>query len=384
MEEKKSKKSLFFIIIGLTILIIGLFVFTMYEKVFIDETEKIDKNSPTVNTTTKIEDSTSLIDGVLPNDLSKYFLTIWDYEYLYNKYFTMQDFNEDKYLCFEDWCDLYNKFKEGDTTNKKFNPFDFVKIEDNNLFWNISGEWMLDKNITDEIKMFYIDSFEGYVESFIVLTANNILYRIEVGTEFTINYEEDKYILTNEIYNSYTYNKIKNLEYVNNIKFVGYPIECDGQTLIYFEVGNNIFVLKNNELIEVEKFVKSYYNDARLYYINHLYNTCTPNNSIININYDGTLYNIKNVDNSPIKVKYYFKVYESDYTYNHGNDFDLIIDEKDNLYVIDRNEIKDVESIKTLEVFDKVKELVSGKNEDEETIIKKIILDSGETIVLSK
>lgn len=187
--------------------------------------------------------------------------------------------------------------------------------------------------------------------------------------------------MTKEIYSSYKYNKIDGIKSINNIKFVGYPIECDAKTLIYFELENGIFVLDENQLVEVEKFIKNYYKEEEFKYINYLYNTCTPDNGMINIKYDWILENIKNENNTEIKIKFYIKLDEGYYALNDANSFDIIIDDKNNLYVIDRNKINDIKKIKTLEVFAQVKKINLGTNENDESIIKSIELKSGEKII---
>lgn len=382
MEENKKSKKIVWIIITIIAIILGIIGYVVYDNFLkVDKTVPNYDNSTTTTSTSKIEES--LINDLLPNDMSNYYQILWDYEYLYNKYFTMKNYNDDEYLCFEEGCSLYNKFKLNESSNKKFKPYNFVKIENNKLLWNISGEWIYDKTITNDVKMFYIDSFEELIESFVVVTTDNNIYRIIVESEFTKNNDNNEYILTNEIYNSYEYNKIKNLESISNIKFVNYPVDCDAQTLIYFEIENNIFVLTNNKLIEVEKFVKSYYDDENLNYINRLDNTCNPYDDIININYDGILQNVRN-NNSNIKVKYYLKVSKDYASYNDDKSFELIIDDKNNLYVIDRNKINDITTIKTLEVFDKVKNINLSPNKDVYNYIKDIELESGAKIIFEK
>lgn len=378
--KEKNKKVLICFAITLIVLILGILIFIVYGNLLNED--KSIQNSENKKTTTKVEES--LINNVLPSDLSNYYQVLWDYEYLYNKYFTMKDNqNISEYLCFEDWCSLYNKFTEKETNNKNFKPYDFVKIENNKLYWNINGEWISDKKITNDIKLFYVDSFEEMIESFVVVTSDSMIYRITLETEF-IKDDSDEYRLTNEIYNNYKYNKIDNLESISNVKFVSFPMDCDAQTLIYIEIANNIFVLGRDELINVEEFVKSYYKDTEHNYINELDNTCVPHNDIVNVNFDGTLYNIKNIENYEIKVKYYLKVTKEDPDYNINKNIDLIIDDKNNLYVIDRNKIKDITNIKTLEVFEKVKKINWETNENKESYIKNIELETNDKIILSK
>lgn len=282
------------------------------------------------------------------------------------------------------WCSLYNKFTKKPISNSSFKPYNFVKVENNKLYWKVDNNWIQDDKITNDIKLFYIDAVEETIQSFIIINDNNETYRIILEKELSKLNDENEYILTKEIYSSYKYNKIDGIKSINNIKFVGYPIECDAKTLIYFELENGIFVLDENQLVEVEKFIKNYYKEEEFKYINYLYNTCTPDNGMINIKYDRILENIKNENNTEIKIKFYIKLDEGYYALNDANSFDIIIDDKNNLYVIDRNKINDIKKIKTLEVFAQVKKINLETSENDERIIKNIELKSGEKIILKK
>ena len=376
-ETKKSSKGLIVLIIILIICILGLGGYIVYDKVF-------NKNKSIENKKTSQKNQNSLINNILPNDMSNYYQILWDYEYLYNKYFTMKDDNEEKYLCNEEGCSLYNKFTKKTISNSSFKPYNFVKIEKNKLYWKVDNNWIQDDKITNDIKLFYIDAFEETIQSFIIINDNNETYRIILEKELSKLNDENEYILTKEIYSSYKYNKIDGIKSINNIKFVGYPIECEAKTLIYFELENGIFVLDGNQLVEVEKFIKNYYKEEEFKYINYLYNTCTPDNGMINIKYVGILENIKNENNTEIKIKFYIKLDEGYYALNDANSFDIIIDDKNNLYVIDRNKINDIKKIKTLEVFAQVKKINLETSENDERIIKNIELKSGEKIILKK
>lgn len=306
MEENNNSKRLNWIIITITVLVLGIVGYIVYDNFL-----KVDKtvpnyNNSTTTTTTSTTPASSTRDKNLPSDLSDYNLLVWNYEEIYNYYFKMND--DDQKI------NLDSSFKD-------------VKIENNKLYWNIDNKWVNDKNIVDDIKYFYMNISPLNSEYFIVVTETNKIYYITFEDVCFYCEEADTYVsLTSELYNKFKYNEINVSGKINKISAKLFA-ECEAWNNYYFDIENKIFVLNGLEL-KLEDLNSFMAQNT----ITSLDNTCSANYILpLTIELDGTIKGIIDENNNLIEVKYYILLEKAENDY-----YDIIIDKNNNLYIIDR------------------------------------------------
>ena len=328
---KENKKSLIVIIIILIIIILGLGGYIVYDKL----------NNKTNNI---VKENNNIIGDILPLNINDYNFIYWDYKYLYNYYFNMED---DK-----------NNFE---------NLYKFVKVDNNKLYWNIDNIWVQDNKIKEDITYFYSGSTS---EPFIIFTSSNELYALNIPEAF---YENTEYfqeqVISKDIYDGFIYNAIDINGNISKIAIKTYT-ECESFSKTYIEIDNKIYIIDDEyKLIELNKYMDNYK------YINELINNCHKiYGNIINVNFDGSLYQVKNNKGNNILIKYYFQVY------NDTELYDLIIDSNNNLYIINRNK-EDIDKINELTPKTKINNINIIQTAEEIKI--EITLSGGETIKLS-
>lgn len=315
MEENKKSKKIVCTITAITVLILGIVGYIVYDKVFVNNKNQQEKNGTTTTTTVPKNEN-------LPDDLSEYNLLLWNYEEIYSYYFKMND-DEQK-------INIDSSFKD-------------VKIENKKLYWNIDNQWVNDKNIVDNVIYFNMAIGPLGDEYFIVTTDTNKIYLItfenicfycEDDTE--TNYKS----LTTELYKEFKYNEIAANGDINKVSAKVFS-ECEGWNEYYFEIDNNIYVLNrfDYKLEKLDSFMPKRYKES----ITDLYNTCSPEDkSPLVIEFDGTIEGIVDKNNDLIKVKYYIFLVKNEEEY-----YNLVVDKDDNLYIID-------EDLKIQSIYDKV------------------------------
>lgn len=313
MEENKKSKEIVWIITAITVLILGIVGYIVYDNFLkVDKTVPNYENNSTSTTTTEL----STKNKNLPNDLSDYGLLVWNYEDIYNYYFKMND-NEQK-------INIDSSFKD-------------VKIENNKLYWNIDNKWINDKNIVDDIKYFNMNISPLNSEYFIVATETNKIYYITFEDVCFYCEEDDNYAtLTSDLYNKFKYNEITAHGEINKVSSKNFT-ECEGWKEYYFEIDNKIYVLNHDYKLEE---LNSFMGERT---ITDLYNTCsTGYEEPLNIKQAGTIKGIVDENNNLIVVKYYILLEKTENDY-----YDVIIDKNNNLYIIDRES-------KQQQIYDKV------------------------------
>lgn len=340
MEQKKSVKGLIVLVIILIVLILGLGGYIVYDKIL---NNKININDIKEN---------KIIGNILPSNINDYNAIYWDYQKIYDYYFTMED--KENLTCRDnpEECNLYSKY-----SNKNYNigsSYSFVKIENNKLYWNFDNNWIQDENIKEDITYFFIEFMEGDIAYFTIGT-NNKLYVIKPKENIYMNTDNNdaKFIVTKNIYDSFKYNIVNIEGNISNIVAKSYPEDCEGYTVLYIEIDDKIFVLDHdNELLELNYFINKYKSISRLD------NTCSPQyGNIIDINFDGSLNNVYDNNGKTIIVKYYIQTYMSDQdNKNNIGLYDLIIDNDNNLYIINRNK-EDITKINKLSSKTKINKI---------------------------
>lgn len=371
MKEKKNNKEIIWLIVVLIVLVLGLGGYIVYDKVVTND----NINNEKINSDNK----NRVIGSLLPSDINSYSAIYWDYNDIYNYYFTME--KEENLTCKDNptECNYYNKYDDSNYTLGSKN--NFIKIENNKLYWSINNNWTQDENITNNIDYLYIDYAEGSIEKIIVSSNNSELYVITIKEELYYDIDSSKYNLTQKIYDSFEYKKVSSDKTITDISTKWYPADCSAYTVTYIKIDNNLYVLNNEELVLLEDYI-----NQSGKYINNLQNTCSePFGFILDINYDGTLKNVVDNNNKSISVKYYIQAYSGNYYDVEDTNkklYDLIIDKNNKLYIIDRND-EDIEKIDRLESQLTVKNIDVIKKEDSFDNIN-ITLYNDELIELNK
>lgn len=280
------------VILTLLLLVISLLGYITYDKLILSKQKNVTDNR------NKIIES-------LP-DFSESIPFLWDYDYLYNYYFTMKDFKDNELL--------FNKFANNTMENTKVDDEDFYKIEKNKLYWKISDKWVLDRKIKEDILVFDINTSKDVCGTAIVLT-NNSLYQI-----YNFYTEHEGCLNTDATidYNNFIYESIQLPGKVEKVKSVLFPVDCDVFSTIYFEIDNKIYEIVEDSLVELMDYAKK--NSITM---ERFDNTCGIAKGTLKINYDGALINIFDNKGDKIFVKYYIEI----------EDYNFIIDRNNYLYI---------------------------------------------------
>ncbi|MBQ9833581.1 MAG: hypothetical protein IJO33_00075 [Bacilli bacterium] len=336
----------------LLVLVICLSTYIAYDKLVLEkQNEKVEEKKEESNNKNNIV-------GLLP-DFTGYIPYLWDYNYLYNYYFTMEDGEEGALL--------FNKFEDDSISSTKVNEDDFYKIENNKLYWKIEGKWVLDKVITEDVVVFDSIGLECY-DGFTVLTNNN-LYQIN-GIEICPESEID--------YSSFVYNEIELPGKVSDVKAKIFPADCDTYIDIYYVIDNRIYIFDENQLVEVVDFFENQANEYETY-MEYLENTCNGK-ADLKINFDGSLRNYVDKNGENIFIKYYIKA--TKYEDNNYNEYNIIVDKNNFLYVVDFDYDADENLKIEINYVDVIKNIKIDKTEDLGENVKNVTIElsNGETI----
>ena len=378
-ENKKRNKGLIITLIILVLLLLGVIIYVLTNK-------NIMKDNENNNTTKSIKNTyANILFKDINEDFSNYKSIYWDYDKLYNNYFTFDENSIPKCSEVNQCMPYYIEY--GNNFESKF--YSFVKIQNNKLYWLIDNKWTIDSVIADNIDFFNINEEEGSILSFEVLTSSKEFYEVAVNDNDVLDLIPDgnilKYNLSSKIYNGFEYNKIEINGEVSAIAKRFFPADCDAMSAIIAKIDNKLYILNDNKFDELTSFLKDY---TWLKYINNLDNTCIPPfGNIININIDGTLENIVDENNKSIHVKYYLQIYKGDYYSSDNNTekklYDFIIDKDNYSYIIDRNKI-DLSNVKVLKRDEKINNISTNENEYKQSYVEKIEFENGKVITFSK
>ena len=378
-ENKKRNKGLIITLIILVLLLLGVIIYVLTNK-------NIMKDNENNNTTKSIKNTyANILFKDINEDFSNYKSIYWDYDKLYNNYFTFDETSIPKCSEVNQCMPYYIEY--GNNFESKF--YSFVKIQNNKLYWLIDNKWTIDSVIADNIDFFNINEEEGSILSFEVLTSSKEFYEVAVNDNDVLDLIPDgnilKYNLSSKIYNGFEYNKIEINGEVSAIAKRFFPADCDAMSAIIAKIDNKLYILNDNKFDELTSFLKDY---TWLKYINNLDNTCIPPfGNIININIDGTLENIVDENNKSIHVKYYLQIYKGDYYSSDNNTekklYDFIIDKDNYSYIIDRNKI-DLSNVKVLKRDEKINNISTNENEYKQSYVEKIEFENGKVITFSK
>ena len=353
MEEKKNNKGLVWLIVVLIILVLGLVGYIVYDKVLLN-----DKNISKNTTTNKIS------NNLLPQDISDYETLIWNYNELYSYYFTME--RTENFSCDNnnEHCGTYNTYYKNNYNIGSY--YKFIKIDNNKLYWNIDNEWVLDKNITEEITYLDIIVDFGQFQTIFVVTKNNNIYVID--NMFEIPYTDElPETLEHTTYDKIKYEKIVTNKNITNVVLKGYPTDCEGVSVLYVEADNKIFALNNSQIIPLTDFLENWKE-----YINNLTNTCSASqNKGLNINFDGSVVGMLNENDEKIIIKYYIELFN----YEGTEKYDIVISQDNKLYIIDENK-DDLDNINILKAKANIKKI--NENKDKNAI--NLILEDNSSI----
>lgn len=307
-KKKKTKTIILLVMVILIIILLGLLVLS-----------KINSNKKT-NETNNIKDNKNILSEIDNSNAA-----IFDFEIIKKSEFSMD--NDETCLLN---CTYYNNFnRENSNSNLKF---DFVKVEDNYLYWNVDGNWQKDKIIGDEIQYLYIYSAYNSVDWFMVY-SNEKLYEINVKTAFgPEEFDMDKYELTKQIFESFEYVLVSDMVSIENVISKWLPSGCELFNRLYYLINNEAYIISQNKLVKFSTN-NDYFNN-----IPATYGGCTEySNDYISININGKINSIKNND---ITIKYYI----------HNNNYDLLIDDNNNYYLYENGiEIKELIPMGTIE-----------------------------------
>ena len=343
-NNKKSKKGFIFTIIILVILVLVLSCYIIFGENYFSK--KTDNNNSINNKENISSVSNDILNTLLSEKLNEYNIAFWDYNDLYNYYFTVDDDRNIK--CNELYCNYYKNFNMETNNAISFPTYKFVKIENGKLHWNINNNWFQDKTINKSIKYFYINSFENEINDFIVYTEDNDLYVIKETTQTFNNYDDTGFVLTENIYNNYSYNKINTNGVIKDVQEKIYPVDCDSTIIQYYILDNDqIMILYNLDFIKLKDFLDK----IEVNLISELNNTCNyAKYENVDIDFDGKLINIKDINNNDIYIKNYIQISKGD------NKYSIIIDKNDFIYVSnninDKNTLSPLTKIKNINYYE--------------------------------
>lgn len=307
MKEKKNIKGIIWLIVILIILMLGITGFIIYDKFFVESKNKYENNNSTATDTEKV-DLTGKFN--IPKNLSDYSLLYWNYDEIYNYYFKMN------------------------ATDTKINIdtlFKDVKIDNNKLYWNIDNQWISDKKITDDIIYFNMNISPLNSEYFIAVTSTNKIYYITFEEvcfyckdegDTSTNYKT----LTTVLYDKFKYNEIVADGKISKVSAKVFK-ECEVWNEYYFEINNKVYVLNTSDykMENLNTFMKNRT-------ITELGVTCSAGYEMpLIIEKDATIKGMIDENNNLIKVKHYILLEKEEDDF-----YDIVIDNNDYLYIIDR------------------------------------------------
>ena len=346
-ENKKNNKRLYVIITILVILLISLIGYIGYIKFF---------NSNTINDNTNNSDNiqksnydikeTKRIFDFIDNNMH---MVYYDYEKIYNYYFTLPKREKDIFI---------------------YDDFDYVKVDNKTLYWKVDDKWIQDSKITEKIKYFdmHISALDSETK-FVIVTEKSELYVIDAENAclYCTAYDEDNnYVqLTQELYNKFKYKKIDTNGEITNLNSISY-CECSCWPSFYLEMNDEIYQINHDYTNDKYILEKGFYKASS---INSYANRCESYiENALTINLDGTINNFKDK-----KVKYLLYAYKDDDYYN------LVIDDNNNLYLVnkEKDDFKLLDKLTSIDIIDDIEnsyytiKIVLSNNEKIELVIKK-------------